>query len=511
MEKANIDLIMICAGSQGPSDKNHVPLGLLYIGTQLDKLGYKVKIWHILPNEFNTTIQKIKDRQPLWIGLSVLTGVTTYYAAQLSRMIKTLIPDSPIVWGGHHPSAVPNECIKEKYIDFVIVGEGEETAVEFSNALLSGTGYSNILGLGYKDTHDNSKVNPDRPLVKDLDKFELNWELINIYDYKRNNFHGKTPINFYSSRGCPYNCTFCSTPLYTGKSFRSHSPQYVARNLGYLNEKYGFNSVFFSDDNFMIHNDRGFDIITMLAKQNITVDTVDVRINQINESMVSKFKEYGVSGIFFGYESGNDRILSMIKKDITVEQTKEKVHLIKKYGIPVWASGIIGLPTETKKEIYTTIDFALWLKDNLPDLSTAVAFRYMPLPATKLMNLAIQEGFKYPVSTEDWRKIDPKEPFYKMSEWIKWMSPSDEKYFAFVQEVSINRMTDYIHNRHFFVNLLNNLFVSMTRKKVTKRKSNSAVLYKCFDFTRKIYGKLFFGKHVVKTTGAMKKHSPPSE
>jgi radical SAM superfamily enzyme YgiQ (UPF0313 family) len=137
------------------------------------------------------------------------------------------------------------------------------------------------------------------------------------------------------------------------------------------------------------------EIIQRLEKIGITVDTLDLRLNQLDENMLRGFKDHGVQGLFFGFESGNDRILTLMKKGIDIAHIKRKVKLINQFGVTAWASGIIGVPTETRQEVYKTIDLAMWLRDNLPEGSTASTYRYMPLPKTELLTLAVQEGFEY--------------------------------------------------------------------------------------------------------------------
>jgi anaerobic magnesium-protoporphyrin IX monomethyl ester cyclase len=505
MENKNIDLIMVVAGTQGPKDKMHVPLGLLYVGSELERNGYNIKIWHLLPAEFDSVIPAIKLRKSLWIGISVLSGMSTLYAAQLSIKLKREIPGVPLVWGGHHPSAVPDECLKESYIDFVICGEGEETAVEFSKALESQKTFNGITGFGYKALDGTPVVNQARAFQHNLDKYEIHWDLLDLKNYYHKNFHGKAPINFYSSRGCPYACTFCATPFYTGKSYRTHSPEFVEKNLRYLYQNYGFNSVFFGDDNFMIKADRGVEIIKRLRSIGISVDTVDVRINQINEKMLKDFKENSVSGIFFGYESGNDRILELMQKGITVADIKEKVLLIKQFSITTWASGMIGVPTETREEIYRTIDFTMWLRDNLPPLSAVAVGRYIPLPKTKLIELAIKHGFTYPQNTEDWKKIDPKGPEYSMKSWLPWINDDDEKYFAIVQELSIYKMLDFASSSNFVANAINNWLVRTFRNKIAKRKTSLLIHIKIFGMLRSLYSLMVSGQALVKGSKALKR------
>ena len=491
--KANIDLIMVCAGSQGPSDKMHVPLGLIYVGSELERHGYNVKIWHLMGEELEEALPEIRSRDPLWIGLSVLTGMTTFQAVVYSRRIREELPRTPIVWGGHHPTAAPVECLRESYVDYVICGEGEDVAVELADALLNGDkDLSGIDNIGYLRPDGQVVVNPLRTLEKDLDRYELNWDLLDLNDYIDPNSSGKRSISFYSSRGCPFDCTFCTTPTYTGKKFRSHSPEFVEQCFRYLHDTFGFNSVYFADDNFLINRKRGFDIIRRLGKIGVSVDTLDVRLNQLNDQVMGMFRELGVSGIFFGWESGNERILELMKKGITLAQMKEKFPLFRKYGINCWASSIIGLPTETRQEVYNTLDFSMWLRDVLPEKSTVSTYRYMPLPATPLFHLAVSEGFPVPRHQEDWGKIDPIGPNFEMP-WLPWLTEDDRRFFAYSQELSRCGMLDRISGRSPPAQAVYNYFVDRMRSKVQDRRPQPDWEYYLFEKLRntalKISGK----------------------
>jgi radical SAM superfamily enzyme YgiQ (UPF0313 family) len=150
----NIDLITITPGSQGEVDRRHLPLGILYIGSNLKKYGYKVRLHHILPNEIDITVKNISNSKPLWIGLSVLSGMTTYWSALASRKLKMSCPDIPIVWGGHHATLCAHECLLENYVDIVVRGEGELTSIVLSEALLNSDSYIDNLrkvdGISFK-------------------------------------------------------------------------------------------------------------------------------------------------------------------------------------------------------------------------------------------------------------------------------------------------------------------------------------------------------------------------
>ncbi len=493
--KANIDLIMVCAGSQGPADKMHVPLGLLYIGSALERAGYDVKIWHLMGDEIEDALPVIKAREPIWIGMSVLSGMTTYWAAQYSKRFRLEMPGTPIVWGGPHASAAPEECLREDYIDYVVRGEGEVTSVELSDALLTRGDVGPIMGLGFTDK-EKPMLNFARPLVEDIDQFELNWELLDLRAYQTTSYKqtvGKQSVAFFSSRGCPYKCAFCSTPRYTGKSFRAHSPAFVERNLSYLKDRYGFNSVYFSDDNFMTDRARGLEVIRRVTNLGISVDTLDVRLNQLNDEVMAGFSEMGAQGIFFGWESANNRVLKLMRKGLTIELIKEKALLFKKHGITAWASSIIGVPTETREEIFNTVDFSMWLRDTLPTRSTVASFRYMPLPNTALIDVAVAEGFEVPTRQEDWKKIDPIGPYYEMT-WSKWMTEEDHEFLVFVQELSRNGMLNHIPNWYYGLGLAHNFFVNRMRKKVLRRHRKIDAEYRGFHFMRNTASRIIRGR-----------------
>jgi len=491
--KGKVDLVMVCAGMQGPNDKSHVPLGLLYVGTQLKLAGYDVAIRHLLPEEFDAGISAIRAHNPLWVGLSVLSGMTTYYAAELSRRIKTEIPGTPVIWGGHHASAVPLQCLAADYIDYVIVGEGELTAVEFSDTLLQGGDMSKVQGLGWKSLDGQIHLNSARPLIEDLDSLELDWELLDMTQYNSGCSRGYRNVGFFSSRGCPYRCAFCTTPTYTGKSYRAHSVEFVLRHLSYLRERYGYNGVFFSDDNFIFNQERSLEIIRRLAARGIKVNTLDVRVNQLNEKVVKSFADFGVSGVFFGFESGSDRILKLVRKGITVEEIKVKARLLNKFGICAWASSIIGLPTETREEAYATIDLGMWLRDNLAENSVVCNYRYMPLPNTPLLDLAVKEGFPYPMTPEEWKVIDPIGPYYS-SPWIKWMTPDDAKYFAWMQELGRARMFDFVRAAPLVPKIVHNFFARRFRVQALKRRSSMGLDMRAYCLMRDLYEIAVYGR-----------------
>jgi len=417
------------------------PLALLYVGSYLINNGFEVKIYDIYPNEIDETVNEIIKDNPIFVGFSVLTGITSFYSCIMADKLKRISPETKIVWGGHHPSLLPSQCLNEEFVDIVCIGEGEETALEIANALNSNTSLKNIKGIGYKKNSKEIVINTSRPREKNIDKYKLNWELIDIKNYiKKSNM--QKVISFFSSRGCPFDCGFCSSVEFYERTWRPHSKAYVVENLVYLKDKYGIDTVYFSDDNFMANKTRGIEILEELYKNNIKTETLDIRIDMLNKQLMDELTRIDVSGIFLGWESGDDRMLELMNKRITSNDIIKVVQLLKKYpSVGVWASGIMCIPTETPESFKNTLNMASYIFENVPK-GTVSLFRYMPLPKTKLLNLAIKNGFSYPNNTKDWVRVDPQTNYYDIT-WIPWLDKSHKQNILNTQFYTRNILRKY--------------------------------------------------------------------
>ena len=444
------------------ADMKHPPLGLLYLGGSLRKANFPVKIFHILPTEINKSALEIINQKPLFVGFSVMTGIPAYYAVQMSKLIKKLDPKIPIIWGGHHPTLTAKECLNEDYIDIVVRGEGEETIVELANALKEGKDLKSILGIGYKK---NGKViiNPSRPRIKNLDNLIVDWSLANVSDYIISSGNEKV-IGFYSSRGCPYNCGFCSSAKFFERTWRAHSSDYVVNSLKQLKEKYGINGVFFADDNFIIDRKRAFEIIKGLYNIGIRTKTLDIRINHLDEEILYLLRETKATGIFIGWESGCDRLLKLMNKGITRNEIIEKVKLLAKYPeISVWASGIVGFPTETKEERKQTIETGLEMFKIHPNIVVSYQI-YLPFPGTDLLPLAVKMGFKMPEKMEDWRNIDIQGQTKNMP-WLPWLNKREQAKLWMTNRYSKIMLRKY-YSVNWLIKFIGNFFTFLAEQRI---------------------------------------------
>jgi len=388
-----------------------LPLGILSVGSALKKYGYQVKLINITEREIDKTAQEIVNENPEYVALSVMTGVQTQHSAELSKKIKSLKKDLPILWGGIHPSLLPEQCIKEDYIDYLIIGEGEETIIEFTRALEQKNNFGDILGLAYKED-GYTKINPRRPLIQDLNKWRLDFSLLDLerYFYKLGKY--KRVIAYKTSRGCPFSCAFCYNNDFNQGRWRVWSEDVVLEDINYLKNNLQIDAVKFYDDNFFVDQDRAFSLLKAIDLPS----HIEIRIDFINDEIARKLKELKVFDMLIGLESGSDRLLQLIDKRFSLERMIEGVKSIAKYNLHASYSFIVGLPTETKKEFQETINLMYRIYKIHPKAGFTLG-AYLPYPGSKMYEFSKQQGFEPPKRTEDWGKIDRFRKNFK-SPWI---------------------------------------------------------------------------------------------
>ncbi len=405
------------------------PLSTLYLGDALRKVGYDVRIFNIFEGEIEDSINAILKLNPLFVGFSVLTGLQTKHSARMSHGIKKATPDIPIVWGGVHPSILPEDCLKEEFVDIVGMGEGEEMIVELADALSTGRDLGDISGIGFKEKDGTFRINQRRPFLKDLDSFKPDWSLEK--DFERSVValpDGRRQIDFIASRGCPFNCAFCYNLLFNQRRWRKYSFDYVIAEMKHLRDRYDIRAVQFHDDNFFVDLDRAFRILEALKQMDVVSTSCMIRLDLVNEDILKRLSDLGTRRIFVGWEAGSERILELINKGLTRELISKKFRMIAKFPeLAVTAASIIGFPTETWQEICQTIDLGVELARILPNI--VVTYQtFIPYPGSHLYELALRNGFRLPGDMSEYSAFDTFTGEMKLS-WLPWAGGSTQGLF----------------------------------------------------------------------------------
>ncbi|MFH0772381.1 MAG: radical SAM protein [Candidatus Omnitrophota bacterium] len=387
------------------------PHSLLAIAAPLHKESRKIKIidQRVDRGWKNSLIEGLR-KKPLCVGISSMTGTQIYFALEIAKVIRNNSNGKiPIVWGGPHPSILPEQTLKSEYADIVCVGEGDITFSEIVKGLQDDKPLYGIRGIGFKD-NGGIKINPAADLIDIENLLPVPWELIDVESYIHPDMYLKRSRTLdigQTSRGCPFNCGFCCSASLRMRKWRAMSAEKSLRVITEPIKRFNLNGVWIRDDEFYIDRERADKICKRLIDDKLDINwytsgtRVDV-FNKASDEQTATLKKSGAYVLKFGAESGSDRILKLINKGITVEGTRQaNLKAVKHTIIPAFAL-MIGFPTETFDEINKTIDLIFELKKDNPKALFETMAIYTALPGTPMYDLALRSGLKPPQDLEGW-------------------------------------------------------------------------------------------------------------
>jgi anaerobic magnesium-protoporphyrin IX monomethyl ester cyclase len=341
-----------------PSNDNSIfrfpPLGLGYIVAYLKSHGISAELVDCTFMKQEKTLKRIRDTNPTIVGIQAMFSMkekSLEFAELLRKDCELLVVGGPLA------TSNPEEFIDS--FDVVAIGEGEQTMLELAQAVENHSGFNDIKGIMFKEK-GRIVTTPARDFVRDLDKIPFpSRELFDNQAYKNyysRNF-GYTTTAIITSRGCPFECDFCSRPIF-GNTFRSRTANNIVQEVEAV-QKLGYQRVWFADDCFTLNRERLMKICEELNRRNIMIGWECLsRVDTVDLSVAEGMKNAGCVRVFFGIESGNNGTLKIMKKQATVEQAKKAVHIFKRTGIQVGAFFILGYPGESEETILDTVNFA---------------------------------------------------------------------------------------------------------------------------------------------------------
>ncbi len=364
--------------------KPYPPLGLLYISAYLEQNNVEHEVLDSTFSSEEKWFDFMKLKQPKVIALytNLMTKVKILYMIDKLKSMEEF-KETKILLGG--PDLTYNwENYLTNGADFLVIGEGEETFLEFSREFFGKQEYNKVPGLAYVNKEGGFVKNLARIKIKQVDELpHPNREKIDLSQYlkvwKEN--HGKSTLNISTQRGCPYTCQWCSTAVY-GQSYRRRSPIKVVDEVEYLIETYNPDALWFVDDVFTVSHKWIAAFSAEMERRGISIPFECItRAERMNETVLQQLKTAGCFRIWIGAESGSQRIIDLMKRQVDINKVSDMMKLTKKYGIETGTFIMVGYPTETKEDIQLTIDY---LKEANPDIFTiTVAY---PIKGTRLYN-----------------------------------------------------------------------------------------------------------------------------
>ncbi|MGD9015035.1 MAG: radical SAM protein [Candidatus Omnitrophota bacterium] len=385
-----------------------LPLSLLTAASPLDNAGYSIKI---IDQQVQSGWKKILltelKKGALCVGVTCMTGPQIRYALEISKIVKQN-SSIPVIWGGTHPSLLPVQTLENENIDIVVQGEGEETFLELVGALKNKTSLDTVKGICYKQ-NNKIKQNPSRPFVDLNNQPPLAYYLIDIDKYLEKRFQYRA-IRTFSSRGCTYNCSFCYNQSFNLGKWRALTADETIKRVKELAETYKINSIIFCDDNFFNDIPRAREILKRFASQQLglTLFKIDIRpdtLFSLDDETLKLLKQSGCLNVAIGLESGSERILKLLNKNITVAQILVVNQRLKALGIIPSYTFMVGYPTETLQEVKETITLILRLIREYPQIIKKLHI-YTPLPGTELFDSSIRNGLILPQKLQDWIRFN---------------------------------------------------------------------------------------------------------
>lgn len=348
------------------------PLGLEVIAGALNE--HEVRILDMRINDGLS--QTLKSFNPDICGISCSYTIDYSSSLRIARMLKQYSKDLFIVVGGHHPTMVPEDFFKDE-IDAIVIGEGEFSMRELVEALEKGRDIKEIQGLFIKDGSEFTFTG-ERDLIEDLDVLPMP-EYESIKKYRSSYYMGfQKPIALVeTTRGCPYQCNFCSVWIFYKGRCRMKSPERVISEILRLKEK----NILFTDDNFLINIGRVKEIVRLLKKKAVKKNfTIQARSDTIvrNPELISQLKEVGLKAVFIGFEKIYDNDLEDIGKNNNVKNNEEALEILRSLKVDVWASFIID-PDYNKDDFEKLREYIIEHQIETPTFSILT-----PLPGTNL-------------------------------------------------------------------------------------------------------------------------------
>lgn len=393
----------------------NLPMGLMYVGSYLCHAGYKVCILD-LNNIQNMAhaCAKIKSELAgaIAVGFSVMSAQIPN-ALEVSKYVKQVDPTIPIIWGGVHPTLYPKQVAQCEFIDFAVRGEGEITALELLKAIEQNGNFENVRGIAFQSSERQEVTMTDSREFIDMNKLPpIEWKLLesmklgsNIKEIAKLTGHG---IWLQTSRGCPHRCAFCINPILKLR-YRYKRSDLVLNEIKRLVDL-GVDHIWFLDETFFVNKKRVVEIMEGIQERGLkfkwfaNVRADYFRPDYINVEFALRMKRSGCELLGIGAESGSQRILDMLKKDITVEDTLNSARVLNKAGIKGHFSFMVGLPGEEENDVIKTLQ----LIEGIMKIDTSYSFRvvalqiYRPYPGSELYLKCLEEGLKEPATLVEW-------------------------------------------------------------------------------------------------------------
>ena len=352
-----VALVIPPAAGMGQMWCPNMPIGLAYLAAVLENAGCELTLFDCpaLGLDHVSLGKKLASFEPDLVGITAVTP-TIDSALQAARVAKEIRPNAPVILGGPHASFLDTQILNENLdVDIIVRGEGEATMLELLQTLSHFGDLQTVSGISFRKKGQVIRSS-NRPYIENLD--DLPRPAYHYFDMSKYRSFGHAVLPILTSRGCPFQCSYCVSSRMIGKDFRPRDPNRVVDELEWLRDTYGANAFSFYDDAFTYDQERAIKICEEIKRRKIGIPwDCQTRVDRISKDVLVKMKEAGCQLVSFGAESGCQKILDSVNKKTTIELNEKAVKMAKKTGLSVAMSVIIGYPGETVETLKQTFGF----------------------------------------------------------------------------------------------------------------------------------------------------------
>ncbi|HYE91736.1 MAG TPA: radical SAM protein [Terriglobales bacterium] len=472
---ARKDIVMVYP-SQGLSGTyvRHAPISLLYASANLVKFGYHVEVQdnRLNPGDWRGELRARLTDRTLAVGVSVMSGTPIKNAVEISRFVKSVDPAIRIVWGGPHATFHPESILQfEASVDYVVSGYANEPFYHLVNAIVDGDPPAGVQGVSWRRGAEIVQNSYGDRAFEYIPHEEIPYHLIGDYTKYGQLDQDKLIFSMYSVHGCPYSCSFCSSPAQysgiEGKKWIPFEAEAVVDHIQYVVEKYGATYIYFIDDDSFPKLSHVEGIVDEIRRRRLKVGLGfrGARINEIkrmSHEFLSKLAAAGTDILHIGAESGSNAMLQLIRKDCTVDDIIECNRKLAQHPeIMVGYNFIMGLPGETLEDLKKTRDLMLRLVEDNPRCIIFIPNRFRPLPKTELFDISARDwGYQPPRDLDEWANIEVEGSYS-----LPWHTPA------------ITRFCNLLVIGAYFID-----------NKIEKTTEGKSLLYKVARLVNRVYG-----------------------
>ena len=412
-----------------------MPLALTALASCVDRSRFDVVIvdGRLEQDAMSRVLQESEDA--LCLGLTVLTGAPLRDALDVTQAVRRASPTCPVIWGGWHPSLFPLETLEQAGVDAVVQGQGEHTFVEIVERLSGGASLEGVPGAASHGT-----PNALRPIVDVNTLPAHDYEHLDVEAYFRRK--GQRQLDYVTSQGCRFRCTFCADPTVYRRSWSGLAPERVGHELAHWVRKFGVRDVGFQDETFFTQSTRVAGIAEELLRRSLNITWMaTMRADQgsrLDDGVWSLCRDAGLRRVMVGLESGSREMLDWMKKDVTIEETLETAERCRTFGVEALFNLIVGFPGEPPESVEETLAIAKRLRSMGPEFQVAI-FYYKPYPGTEITETLARDGYPLPHDIEAWAEIGAA----GTSPWISPESRERIERFKFYQQIGWARTTPF--------------------------------------------------------------------